>query len=166
MSKLSNVNLSNNILSKDKYFTQGLIDLLGAEFIDHFYFIVDLDFNDLSECAPVTQSKKSIVAFASNDFSFYKSAPYKEVPVLDKRSSESEILSFFLQRKMSGNYHTKFHLSQRERQMLTMLSRGESNEKIAEELGVKLKTIYTHRRNLMAKLGCKNRVIFHNLLLK
>jgi len=166
MSALYNGNLSNNIFSKDSYFTQGLIELLGAEFIEHFYLIVDLDFNDLSECKPVAQSEKSIVAFASNDFSFYKSYPYKDIPVLDKRSSESEILSFFLQKKSSGNYHTKFHLSQRERQMLIMMSRGESNEQIAEELGVKLKTIYTHRRNLMTKLGCKNRVIFHNLLFK
>lgn len=47
--------------------------------------------------------------------------------------------------------------------MLSMLSRGESNQEIAEEFGVKLKTIYTHRRNLMNKLGCKNRITFQKL---
>ncbi|MGA6459929.1 LuxR family transcriptional regulator, partial [Klebsiella sp. K794] len=31
------MNLSTNILSKDKYFTLGLIELLGVEFIDNFF---------------------------------------------------------------------------------------------------------------------------------
>ena len=73
------------------------------------------------------------------------------------------ILNFFLKKETSGNYHTKFRLSLREKQMLSMLSRGESNQEIAEEFGVKLKTIYTHRRNLMNKLGCKNRITFQKL---
>ena len=84
-------------------------------------------------------------------------------PSLDKKSNTRSILNFFLKKETAGNYHTKFQLSLREKQILSMLSRGESNQEIAEEFGVKLKTIYTHRRNLMNKLGCKNRITFQNL---
>lgn len=94
---------------------------------------------------------------------FYKSELFEKITVLDKKSNTRSILNFFLKKETSGNYHTKYRLSLREKQMLSMLSRGESNQEIAEEFGVKLKTIYTHRRNLMNKLGCKNRITFQKL---
>ena len=147
MRSRSDMNLSTNILSKDKYFTLGLIELLGVEFIDNFFLIIDLDSNDLSGSEWIYFSNKNIVAFASSDLAFYKSELFEKITVLDT----------------SGNYHTKYRLSLREKQMLSMLSRGESNQEIAEEFGVKLKTIYTHRRNLMNKLGCKNRITFQKL---
>ncbi|MDM6932024.1 helix-turn-helix domain-containing protein, partial [Klebsiella michiganensis] len=93
----------------------------------------------------------------------YKSELFEKITVLDKKSNTRSILNFFLKKETSGNYHTKYRLSLREKQMLSMLSRGESNQEIAEEFGVKLKTIYTHRRNLMNKLGCKNRITFQKL---
>lgn len=158
------MNLSANIFSKDNYFTFGLIELLGVELIKSFFLIIDLDSsNNLLGLQWVGLSKKNIIAFASSDLAFYKSELFEQVTVLDKRSSIKSILSFFLKRNMSGNYHTKFHLSPREKQMLSMLSKGESNQKIAEEFGVNIKTIYTHRRNLMIKLGCKNRITLQNL---
>ncbi|HBL90691.1 TPA: hypothetical protein MCU33_005514 [Klebsiella pneumoniae] len=36
---------------------------------------------------------------------------------------------------------------------------------MAERLGVKHKTLYIYRRNLMLKLGCKNRFLFQNFIL-
>ena len=163
MRSRSDMNLSTNILSKDKYFPLGLIELLGVEFIDNFFLIIDLDSNDLSGSEWIYFSNKNIVAFASSDLAFYKSELFEKITVLDKKSNTRSILNFFLKKETSGNYHTKYRLSLREKQMLSMLSRGESNQEIAEEFGVKLKTIYTHRRNLMNKLGCKNRITFQKL---
>lgn len=157
------MNLSTNILSKDKYFTLGLIELLGGEFVEKFFLIVDLDSNDPSDLEWMCFPNKKIVAFASSDLAFYKSELFEKITVLDKKSNLKSILNFFLKKEMQGNYHAKFHLSLREKQILSMLSRGESNQKIAEEFGVKLKTIYTHRRNLMNKLGCRNRITLQNL---
>ncbi len=43
-------------------------------------------------------------------------------------------------------------LSARERQVLTLIAEGSSSKEIAKELGVSLKTIESHRANLMDKL--------------
>ncbi|WP_390897984.1 helix-turn-helix domain-containing protein [Yersinia aleksiciae] len=57
-------------------------------------------------------------------------------------------------------------MTQREKQMLCLIRDGISNEEMASKLGIKNKTIYTHRRNLMIKLGCENRMFFQNSLLR
>ena len=44
-------------------------------------------------------------------------------------------------------------LTQREREILQLLAEGRSNKEVASTLGVSAKTIETHRRNIMRKLG-------------
>jgi FixJ family two-component response regulator len=46
-------------------------------------------------------------------------------------------------------------LSRRERQVLHGIVEGHSNRRIAEDLGVSVKTIESHRANLMRKSGCR-----------
>jgi DNA-binding NarL/FixJ family response regulator len=48
-------------------------------------------------------------------------------------------------------------LSPREREVLQLIAEGYSNKQIAEILCISLKTVQTHRMNLMAKLGLHNR---------
>jgi len=47
-------------------------------------------------------------------------------------------------------------LSPTERTVLLMLGQGLSNAEIAKRLGIEEKTVYTHRRHMMYKLGLKN----------
>lgn len=49
-------------------------------------------------------------------------------------------------------------LSERERQVLVLLAEGLSNEEIAEALGIAENTVRNHVRNILEKLGLKNRV--------
>jgi DNA-binding NarL/FixJ family response regulator len=49
-------------------------------------------------------------------------------------------------------------LTQRERAVLTLLARGRSNRRIADELGIAEITVRTHVSHLMSKLGVSNRV--------
>ncbi len=55
------------------------------------------------------------------------------------------------------NNHIDFteQLSIREREILQMLAEGSSNKKIAEALHLSVKTVETHRANIMKKLGLR-----------
>lgn len=47
-------------------------------------------------------------------------------------------------------------LSSREREILQLIAEARKSKEIAEHLHISLKTVYTHRRNIMEKLGARN----------
>ena len=49
-------------------------------------------------------------------------------------------------------------LTPRETDVLRLIVRGYTNRQAAEELGLSVRTVETHRANLMGKLGLKSRV--------
>jgi len=50
----------------------------------------------------------------------------------------------------------KYHLSKREVQILTEIASGNSNKVISENFGVSIRTIESHRQNIMRKLRASN----------
>lgn len=158
--------VSNSVFSDDAFFVYGLCGLLSREFLDDFFIILDLDciYAD-DDFIPVSEDKE-VVAFVSNDVAFYKAEKYGMPYVLDKKSSIQDILGFFLLKRDSGAYHTKRNLTQREKEILSLMSGGATHQEMATQLGINHKTFYTHRRNLMLKLGCDNRICLQNLVLQ
>ncbi|EPV8303372.1 response regulator transcription factor [Escherichia coli] len=69
-------------------------------------------------------------------------------------------------KRNSGNYQARQKLSPREKEVLELISEGASFQEMVEKLGINSKTLYTHRRNLVMKLGCDNRVSLLNLVLQ
>lgn len=63
-----------------------------------------------------------------------------------------------------------YHLTRREREILRMVVHGKANKDIADSLGKSVRTIETHRFNIMKKLGVNNavdmvnKVVSENLL--
>ncbi|SMD36995.1 two component transcriptional regulator, LuxR family [Reichenbachiella faecimaris] len=51
---------------------------------------------------------------------------------------------------------TDYHITKREKQILQLVYEGHSNKEIADELGKSIRTIETHRFNIMKKLGVGN----------
>jgi len=49
-------------------------------------------------------------------------------------------------------------LTPRELEVLRRIALGYTNRQIAEELGISVRTVETHRANLMGKLGVNSRV--------
>ncbi len=49
-------------------------------------------------------------------------------------------------------------LTVREREVAMLLASGERNQDIAKKLGVSVKTVDTHRANLLEKLKCEGNV--------
>ena len=57
----------------------------------------------------------------------------------------------------SEHHHLSTTLTFREIQVLDLIASGASNQQISDQLGVSLYTIKSHVRNLISKLGAKNR---------
>lgn len=159
------MNASTSILSNDPFFIWGLNSLLSKELVEDFFIVLDLDSYPFEETIGLLSDNKEIVAFASNDLAFYKADQFDSLTVLDKKGSLRNILEFFLFKRRTVFYKVKRKLTPREKQMLNLIREGLSNEDMAERLGVKHKTLYTYRRNIMLKLGCENRILLQNLIL-
>ncbi|HEY6945530.1 MAG TPA: response regulator transcription factor [Candidatus Acidoferrum sp.] len=69
------------------------------------------------------------------------------------------ILKGFLRRGVDAKQqeHAQAKLSPREREIVRLLACGKGNKEIAAELGITLRTVETHRRRIMMKMG------FHSL---
>lgn len=72
--------------------------------------------------------------------------------------------SYFAPRLLQGitrNIHSQLHLdnepiSEREKEILTAICNGLSNQEIADELYISKRTVDKHRANILEKTGCKN----------
>ncbi|WP_209017412.1 response regulator [Roseibium aggregatum] len=49
-----------------------------------------------------------------------------------------------------------YGLTERERQVLAAIARGQPNKEVAKELGISVRTVESHRLNLREKVGTKN----------
>jgi two-component system response regulator NreC len=68
----------------------------------------------------------------------------------------------FLQRSTHAGAERSNHsfdaLTEREREVLTLIAQGRSNQEIADQLVISIKTVNRHRENIMAKLNLHSRV--------
>ncbi|NOZ50240.1 MAG: response regulator transcription factor [Chloroflexi bacterium] len=60
------------------------------------------------------------------------------------------------QRQTKSIHENYEELSQREREILVLVAQGETNGEIANQLGISLRTVENHRRNLMKKMRFRN----------
>jgi DNA-binding NarL/FixJ family response regulator len=66
------------------------------------------------------------------------------------------VVSDYVSRLSNSEYNAYRQLSDRERQVLQLLAEGNSTKEIAFKLHVSVKTIESHRQNIMNKLGIRN----------
>jgi len=66
------------------------------------------------------------------------------------------VLGEFLKRPAAGEFSKASRLSPREREILQLIAEGMSTKVMAHDLGLSVKTIETHRRQIMEKLGIHN----------
>lgn len=80
-------------------------------------------------------------------------AAYKGEPVL-----ESRVAGMIMSRFRSGQTPALHEqLTPREREVLRLIGQGKSNQEIADELIIGIKTVKTHVSNILAKLGVEDR---------
>lgn len=73
-------------------------------------------------------------------------------------SATKSLISEFLQRVKKGEDADSYQiLTDREKEILTLIAKGYSNKEIAEQLIVSVKTVETHKAHIMEKLQLKTR---------
>jgi DNA-binding NarL/FixJ family response regulator len=78
-------------------------------------------------------------------------------PFFTPRISEA-ILNSLVASSVNGNSEAVSHgpLSSREREILQLLAENKGNKEIATKLGISVRTVETHRRSVMQKLGANS----------
>jgi two-component system, NarL family, response regulator NreC len=72
-------------------------------------------------------------------------------------SATKRLMEEYLGNVKQGNSDTFNLLSDREKEVLTLIAKGFSNKEIAEQLVISVKTVETHKGNLAEKLQMKTR---------
>jgi DNA-binding CsgD family transcriptional regulator len=62
------------------------------------------------------------------------------------------------EKKLEATLQARFHLSRRELDVIYYLTRGLSDDEIAEKLYISKLTVHTHIKNIYSKLGAKSRI--------
>lgn len=67
-----------------------------------------------------------------------------------------EVMSAVIKKENSATNNQSFHLTKREKEIITLIYFGFSNPSMAEKLFLSIDTIKTHRKNIMRKLELNN----------
>ncbi|MFC5447302.1 response regulator transcription factor [Paenibacillus aestuarii] len=97
-----------------------------------------------------------------------KSAPHEELLTAIQSVAEGNaylyptatkrLMRELLENLHRGDTHSSYDtLSDREKEILPLVAKGYSNKEIAEQLIISVKTVETHKSNVMEKLGLKTR---------
>lgn len=97
-----------------------------------------------------------------------KSAPYEELLGAVTQvaqgnaylypSATKRLMSDYVEKARGGDFAGSYaSLSDREKEILAKVAQGYANKEIAEQLFISVKTVETHKSNVMEKLGLKTR---------
>ncbi|EOH6069728.1 TPA: helix-turn-helix transcriptional regulator [Klebsiella michiganensis] len=159
------MDLSDAIFSDDYFFIVGICALLTPELIDESYYIIDIETINLSEVRKHIFPGRKVIAFITNDLDYYALMHLPDFIFIDKKCRLNEIPSCLLVKNSRYNYRVKYSLSRREKEVLSCMQKGLDAKEIGIELGMTMKTFYTHRRSLIFKLQQNNRVsLYQNIV--
>jgi two-component system response regulator NreC len=79
------------------------------------------------------------------------------IPYFSSSIGDGDLTDYLWQLKSNSGRVGYDLLTSREREVLQLIAEGSSNQKIAEELFISVKTVEAHRAHIMTKLHAKNR---------
>jgi len=77
-------------------------------------------------------------------------------PYFSAQVSETVLEGFLRSGRQAGIATAAPRLTPREREVMQLLAEGHRNKQIAQDLGISVKTVETHRTTLMRKIGVKS----------
>ncbi|AIE71823.1 MULTISPECIES: helix-turn-helix transcriptional regulator [Klebsiella] len=159
------MNLSDSVFSDDYFFIVGISALLTPGLIDENYSIIDIETTSLSEVRKHIFPGRKVIVFITNDLDYYALKHMADFVFIDKKCRLNEILSGLLVKNSQYNYRVKYSLSRREKEVLSCMQKGLDVKEISRQLGMTMKTFYTHRRSLIFKLQQGNRIsLYQNIV--
>ncbi|MFZ9669093.1 MAG: response regulator transcription factor [Solirubrobacterales bacterium] len=129
----------------------------------------DDGFNAIERVAEVEESARSVILSAHVDPELISEARRRGASAFVPKADADEGLVDIIEAVAQGGesfpdgdrggdrIDRLLSLSPREREILDLVTNGESAEGIGERLGIGRATVYTHVRNTMAKLGVRTR---------
>ena len=73
-------------------------------------------------------------------------------------SIAQKVVEDYLKRVEQGEERERYDgLTEREREVLTLIAQGLTNQQIAQKLFISIKTVQTHRAHILEKLGLHDR---------
>ncbi|MBK8464771.1 MAG: response regulator transcription factor [Chloracidobacterium sp.] len=110
---------------------------------------------------------QQLIGAGANGYVLKQSAPTELINAIRTVAAGNSYLDPALTRKVMGGYvnratslrgENKGDLTDRENEVLKLISFGYSNKEVAEWLGLSVKTIESHKTNAMKKLGISSRI--------
>jgi two-component system, NarL family, response regulator NreC len=110
---------------------------------------------------------QQLIGAGANGYVLKQSAPTELINAIRTVASGNAYLDASLTRKVMGGYvnraaslrgESKGDLTDRESEVLRLISFGYSNKEIATQLDLSVKTIEAHKSNAMRKLGISSRI--------
>lgn len=80
----------------------------------------------------------------------------RRLPYFSNQVSETVLEGFLRSGRHAGDSPAVPRLTPREREVIQLLAEGYRNKRIAQKLGISVKTVETHRTTLMRKIGVRS----------
>lgn len=154
--------MSLSIISNDNLFKAGILALFSAGFVDEYFIIIDMETVLSEDFKKLRIEDKQLVVFISNDIDYYALQGIDNVLFIDRKRKPNEIFAFLVANDMRYHYKIKNTLSRRELQILDFMLKGLDACEITLLTGLKHKTFYVHRRNIVLKLSLNNRISLYS----
>jgi DNA-binding NarL/FixJ family response regulator len=147
-----------SVIVMDLKFSKGCGKDVAKNFLKKYKHINILAFtNNLNEYSILSTIKTGALGYVLKDDSSELASAVKTVAKRNKYLSQGasvKMMNFILNEKKNKSPK----LSNREHEVLTCIADGETNKEVGSVLSISSRTVETHRRNILKKLGVKNTV--------
>ena len=112
---------------------------------DSYQPVLFVNINDITDFSGVKNQAKFNIKFTDDDYMLYQKL-------------------YELKKELNTVLSPKVKITYREHQIFQLMSVGKTSQEISKQLQISVKTVNTHRQNLIKKVGVKNTTSLINIL--
>lgn len=136
-----------------------VLDAIGRSRPDLRLIVIGPQGNDELVLDSIIAGARAYLAFTADPETIFKAIEVvTEGSIWAPRKLLSKLIDRLLKTPENRGPNADLHLTERERQVLELITMARSNREIAEELGIEERTVKTYVGRLMRKTGADNRI--------